>query len=94
MPALPDGAFHISLHRQMDPVWRDPPIAQCGDCESHHDLRPTEQSDGPIRVEGGMRNQCGHDPYIAPPVCCSMVDRDLDVDIETASPSLVTMSAC
>jgi hypothetical protein len=91
MPALAHGAFHIALHRQIDPVHRDTPVAQRSDCKAHHDLWAADQRDRMFRVKRNARYQCRHDPDIAAPVCRSMIDCDLDIDIKTPPPSLEFM---
>src|SRR5271168_2764446 len=86
MPAQPNRAFHIALHRQIDPVRRKPAIAQRIDRESHHNLGSAHHGHRVLRIDRSARDQRRHDPDIAAPIPRGMVDGDDDVDIETPPP--------
>ena len=86
MAAKADRAFHVALHRQIDRLLRDPGVAQRGDGEAHHDLRPADQRDG----VGGSKAARGISVVTTPTWPCQsadrMIDRHLDVDIEPPPP--------
>src|ERR1035441_5040685 len=45
-----DGAFHVALHRKIDPVGQNARLAQRVHRESHHHFRSADQRDGIVRV--------------------------------------------
>src|SRR6516225_6029084 len=87
MPAQPDRAFHIALHRDKDPVHRQPAPAQRIDRKPHHDLRPAYHCDGMVGIHRRALDQCRHDANIAAPVGSGMVYGYSDVHIEAPPPS-------
>src|SRR6516162_4779961 len=86
MPAQPDRAFHIALHRDKDPLRRQPALAQRIDRKAHHDLRPAYHCDGMVGIDRRARNQRRHDADIAAPIGDGMVDRYGDLHIEAPPP--------
>src|SRR6516165_5612479 len=86
MPAQPDSAFHVTLHRDKDPFHSQPALTQRIDGEPHHDLRPAHHCHGMVRIDRRARDQRWYNADVAPPIGCGMVDRDRNVEIETPPP--------
>src|SRR6516225_4429437 len=86
MPAQPDRAFHVALHRDKDPVHCQPALAQRIDGKPHHDLRPAHHCHCMIRIDWRTRDQRRHDADITAPIGCGVIDRDSDIHIEALPP--------
>src|SRR6516162_1861623 len=80
MPALPDRAFHVALHRDGDPIHGQPPLAQRVDGKPHHDLRPAHHGNCTVRIDRCTRDHGRYDADIAAPIRCGVIDRDRNVD--------------
>src|SRR6516164_1813177 len=86
MPAEPDRAFHVALHREEDSVCDQPALAQRFDGKPHHDFRPAHHCHRVIRIDWRASDQRRYHADITPPIRRGVIDRDGDVDIEAPSP--------
>src|ERR1700739_1772780 len=68
MPAQPDRALHIALHRNKDPVHRHTALAQRIDGKPHHNLRPAHHCHCMVWIDRHTRDQRGYDADIAAPI--------------------------
>src|SRR5262245_46524224 len=76
--AATDRAFHVALHRHVDPSRVDAAIEQRLGREAHHRFRAADERDGAGGIEAGSRDQAGHHSDLPGPAGAGDVDGDVD----------------
>src|SRR5512140_2581734 len=88
VPAEPDGALHVPLHREIDLVFYESAPLELEHAELHHRLWTADVRDRRPRVELQISQQIRHDADVPLPRGIASVDCDENFDVFLLGPFL------
>src|SRR5262245_2207043 len=88
MTAIADSTFHVALQRNVDRLAGHCTILERTRGEAHHHLGATDHGNALVGIEIHPLDELRHDADVSSPIGSSVIDRDVDGDIEVALPAL------
>ena len=86
VPAKPDRALHVPLHREINPIIGNAGHVERRRGEAHHHFRTADEGDRFGRIKLHVADQLRDDPDMAVPALVGVIDRHLDLDVEARAP--------